>query len=166
METLNQQIEIYKQELKRGAIPNAYRGLLSYAKGLKTHLETNYPSFTFSSGINQGQMDLTYFTCTPPELIKRNLKIAVAFLHESIQWEIWLVGANQKVQRTYSELFREHGWNLSPLSPVEETVGSITEKTLVETPDYDDQQALTLSIEKSTLQFIGEVQDFLTNRQI
>ncbi len=164
METLNQQIALYKQELKRGAIPKAYRSLLSYAKELKTYLEKNYPAYTFSSGIYQGQMDLTYFTCTPPELSKRKLKIALAFMHESIQWEIWLVGVNQKVQRTYSELFKNHGWNLSPLSPVGETVGSITEKTLVESPDYDNQEALTLSIEEGALQFIEEVKSFLRDK--
>ena len=109
-------------------------------------------------------MDLTYFTCTPPELIKRKLKIALAFMHESSQWEIWLVGVNQKEQRAYSELFREQGWHVSPLSPVEKTVGSITEKVLVEHPDYDNLELLTQEIETSALQFIGKVQSFLADK--
>lgn len=44
MESLNQHMAIYKKELERGTIARAYRGLLSYANDLKTHLEQKYPS--------------------------------------------------------------------------------------------------------------------------
>jgi len=161
MESLNQQIETYRKELEKGTIIQAYRGLLSFAKELKTHLEQKYPSYSFSAGMYQGQMDITYFTFTPPDLSERKLKIALAFIHETIRWEIWLVGVNQKVQVAYAQLFREQLWLFSPLKPVEKTVGSITEMTLVEHPDYENQESLIRSIEEGALQFIAEVQHFL-----
>jgi len=165
-QSLNQQIETYRKELERGTISKAYRALLSFAQELKTHLGQKYPSYTLSSSIYQGQMDLTYFTFTPPDLSERKLKIALAFIHEPIRWEIWLVGVNQKVQVAYAELFRKQGWLFSPLSPVEKTVSSITEKTLVAHPGYDNQESLTRSIEEGALQFIGEVQSFLADEPI
>ena len=39
MESLNQQLETYRKELGKGIIAKAYRGLLSFAKELKRHLE-------------------------------------------------------------------------------------------------------------------------------
>lgn len=116
MESLSQQIASYRKELEKGTIAKAYRSLLSYVKDVKAYLQQKYPSYTFSSGIYQGQMDLTYFTFTPPDLVAKKLKVALAFMHESIRWEIWLVGFNQKMQVTYAEFFREHAWLLSPLS--------------------------------------------------
>ena len=165
MASLNHQIEVYRKELEKGIIPTTYRALLSYAKELKNYLEEKYPSYSLSSSIYQGQMDLTYFTFTPPELTERKLKIALAFMHETIQWEIWLVGVNKRMQVAYARLFRQQGWLFSPLNPVEKTVGSITEMILVEHPDYDNLESLTRTIEERTLQFIGEVQLFLANKR-
>lgn len=91
MNSLKKQIEAYRKEMKRESIPNTYRTLLSYVRVLKNHLARHYPSYTLSSGIYQGEMDITYFTFTPPTLKEKKLKIALVFVHETIRWELWLL---------------------------------------------------------------------------
>ena len=45
MKSFHESINEYKKQLKKGAIQVAYKGLLEYIIGLKTHLKNKYPDY-------------------------------------------------------------------------------------------------------------------------
>jgi len=73
MESLHEYINEYRKQLKKGAIQVAYKGLIEYIMGLKTHLRNKYPKHFVSGSIYQGYMDMTYFSFFPESLKHRKL---------------------------------------------------------------------------------------------
>lgn len=69
---------------------------------------------------------------------------------------------NKEVQAKYWKLFKENGWNKYPLVPTPKDVDAIIEHVLIENPDFNDLDRLTKQIEKGTLNFINDVEDFLS----
>jgi len=88
----------YRQQLERGIIQIAYRGLMEYMGDLRATFQTKYPEFSVPGNIYYGYMDMTYFSIVPPVLKERGLKIAVVFLHEAFRFEVWLSGYNRQIQ--------------------------------------------------------------------
>ena len=93
----------------------------------------------------------------------RKLKIAIVFLHEVFRFEAWLSGVNRQVQSQYWELIKESGWNKYKIVPPAKGVDSILESILVSNPDFTDLDALTRRIETTTLEFIRDIESFLSN---
>ncbi len=161
MALLPEYIDEYKKQLDKGIIQKAYRELIQYILDLRTQFGKKYPDLAPGS-LYQGYLDMTYFPIFPKELKSRKLKIAVVFLHETVRFEIWLVGYNKAVQAKYWKLFKESGRHKYRLPPTLKGVDSIIEYTLAEGPDFRDPEALTGQIEKGTLQFIDDIEEFLT----
>jgi hypothetical protein len=80
MESFQEYVDEYRAQLAKGAIQKAYRGLMAYIMGLRTHLKTKYPDYFVSGSIYYGYMDMTYFSFFPESLKRRNLKIAIVFI--------------------------------------------------------------------------------------
>ncbi len=95
----------------------------------------------------------------------RKLKIAIVFIHETIKFEVWLAAQNKQIQTEYRKLFQEGDWNKYRISVATKGVDSIMEYTLVDNPDFSDLDALTKQIEKVTLTFIKDIEDFLYKHQ-
>ncbi|MBU0702870.1 MAG: hypothetical protein KKC18_03305, partial [Chloroflexi bacterium] len=74
MHTIQEDIDEFRGQLGKGSIQKAYRALLSYMMGLRTHFKNRYPDSAVSA-LYQGYMDMTYFALFPPSLKHRNLKI-------------------------------------------------------------------------------------------
>jgi hypothetical protein len=98
MESFNQYMDVYKKEMKKGTIRNAYKGLMGYILDLRTHFKNKYPEY-FISGLYYGYMDMTYFSFSPESLKDKKLKIAIVFIHETVRFEVWLSGQNKEIQR-------------------------------------------------------------------
>ncbi|HPR42300.1 MAG TPA: hypothetical protein PK718_07135 [Candidatus Methanofastidiosa archaeon] len=158
---LNEYMDEYRRQLEKGDITKAYRGLMEYIMGLRTHFKNKYPDCSVSS-IYQGYMDMTYFSFNPDSIKGRKLKVAIVFLHETFRFEAWLAGYNRQVQKSYWKLFKEGDWDKYRLVPTTEGVDSIMEHTLIDDPDFSDPDALTRQIEEGTLAFIKDVEDFLS----
>jgi hypothetical protein len=89
--------------------------------------------------------------------------VPIVFLHEAFRFEVWLSGVNRQVQEKYWKLIKESDWNQYKLVPQEgKDVDSIVEHILVDNPDFSDLDALTQQIEKGTLKFIQDVENFLS----
>ena len=159
-------MEEYRQLLQKGAVQQAYRGLMQYILDLRAHLKHKYPDHSVSSSLYQGTMDMTYFAFTPGSLRERNLKIAIVFVHEAFRFEVWLAGANKQVQGATWRLFRESGWDQYPVVPTTEGMDAIVEHVLAEDPDWQDLDALTARIEEGTLRFIADVEGFLATHPL
>ena len=155
----------YKQQLDKGAIQQAYKGLMEYIMGLRTYFQDRYPDYFVSGSIYYGYMDMTYFSFFPASWKQSQLKVAIVFLHRECRFEAWLAGYNKQVQSKYWQLFKESGWDIYHLVPTTQGMDSILEHVLVETPDFSDLEALTGQIEASTLEFIRVVERFLASHK-
>ena len=70
----------FKQQLEKGAIQEAYQGLMQYFRDLRAHFRDAYPQYPVSGSIYYGYMDMTYFSLFPESLKHRRLKIAIVFV--------------------------------------------------------------------------------------
>ena len=160
MDMLNSDIKEYMIQLGKGQIQKAYKGIMVFMTGLRTYLEDRHPE-SVTSALYFGYMDMTYFAFTPSGLRDRKLKIAIVYLHESGRFEVWLGGANRKIQAEYIDLMSSKNIGRYKLSQVSPGVDSIIESTLVEHPDFDHPEELKKLIEKKTIEFIDDVTSIL-----
>ncbi len=162
MELLSEYINEYKRQLKKGDIQKAFRGLMEYILYLKTYLKNKYPDYFVSGNIYYGYMDMTYFSFFPESMKTRNLKAAIVFNYDQFRFEIWLAGYNKQVQQKYWELFKESDWSKYRVVPTTKGVDSIIEDVLADNPDFDNLDLLTKQIEAGALNFIKDVEGFLS----
>ncbi len=162
MESFQECVNEYRKQLEKGIIQEAYRGLMEYIMGLRTHFMKKYPDYVVSGSIYYGYMDMTYFAVFPKSIKDQKLKIAIVFLHEAFRFEVWLSGVNKQVQAKYWELIKESGWNKYKIVPLAKGVDSIVEYILADNPDFSDLDVLTQQIEKGTFKFIQDVENFLS----
>jgi hypothetical protein len=162
-ESFHKYINEYRKQLKKGAIKEAYKGLMEYFADLRLYLKNKYPDYFLSSSIHEGQMDYTYFYFFPKSLKNQKLKIVILFIHGTFTFEVWLAGYNKNVQAIYWKLFKENDWNKYHIASTARDVDSIIDFVLVENPDFSDLDTLTSQIERGTLKFIGDIETFLSN---
>jgi hypothetical protein len=165
MQSIQQEMDELRRQLRTGAIQKAYRALLGYMMDLRTRFKNRYPSYSIS-GLYQGYMDMTYFAVVPPSLKLRDLKIAIVFNYEAFRFEAWLAGANRQVQRKYWELFRDSRWTEYRVVKPATGVDSIMECSLAEEFDFGDLESLTASVEENAAEFIDNVEGFLSAAEI
>ena len=96
----------YKRQLEKGAIQEAYRGLMDYFNALRVYFEKKYPDHSVSGSVYYGYVDMTYFAIFPKSFKRRKLKVGIVFLHEAFRFEVWLFGNNKNVQAKYWKLFK------------------------------------------------------------
>ncbi len=161
MESFQQNINEYRNQLEKGSIQKAYKGLMEYIMNLRTYFKNKYPGYFVSGSIYQGFMDMTYFSFIPESFKQRNLKIAIVFSHDTFRFEAWLAGYNKQVQSQYWKLFKESDWNKYHLVQSTKGVVSILEHVLADNPDFTDLDGLTKQIESEALKFIRDVESFL-----
>ena len=161
MQTLRESVREYTVQLQLGQIHEAYKGIMTFMSGLKTYLEGQHPDFS-ATGLYFGYLDMTYFAFTPPDLKQRSLKIAIVYLHEQNRFEVWLGGANRKVQAVTIELLKGKDLDGLVLSEVKPGVDSIIEMQLVQKPDFDHSQELMLAIESKMIEFTRKIREILT----
>jgi len=161
MESLQEYVDEYKKQLRKGVIQRAYQRLMQYIMGLRTNFTNKFPEFT-PGNIYHGYMDMTYFPIFPEPLKSRKLKIGIVFIHETVKFEVWLVGYNKQVQIKYWELFKEGDLNRYHIPSNLKGVDYIMEHTLVDNPDFSDLDKLTGQIEEGTLKFIHDIEKFLS----
>ena len=165
MASFHENMNEYKKQLRRGAVQKAYQGLMNYIMGLRLHFENKYPDYSVSGSIYFGYMDMTYFSFFPESLKLRKLKVGIVFVHCTFRFEVWLFGYNKNVQAKYWKMIKESGWNRYRIPLTTTGADSILEHVLVEDPDFSDLDALTSQIERGTLKFIEDVEDFLSKHQ-
>ena len=162
MGPFHEYINEYKKQLEKGDIKEAYKGLMEYIMDFRVHFKKKYPDYFVSGSIYYGYMDMTYFSFIPESLKRRNLKIAIVFIHDTFRFEVWLAGYNKKVQTKYWKMFKESNWNKYHIVSTIKGVDSIIEYILVDNPDFSNLDTLTKQIETGTLKFIKDVENFLS----
>ena len=164
MPSQRESMKEFRRLLEQGSLQRAYRALISYMMGLRTHFKNRYGS-SFVSGLYQGDMDMTYFALFPPSLRDRNLKVAIVFNYDAFRFEAWLSARNQEIQRRYWELFKDTNWPGYRIAAPAKGVDSILECDVASDFDLDDPDALTAIIEESALALMNRVEGFLSTAQ-
>lgn len=164
MGSFHEYIHEYKQQLAKGSIQKAYKGLMEYIMTLRTDLSSRYPDYFVSGSIYAGTMDMTYFSFSPQSLVQRKLKIAIVFNYGDFRFEAWLSGANKQVQFQFWKIIKDSGWSQYRIVPGIQGFDSIIETVLVDDPDFQDLNALTQQIERRTLTFIEDIEHFLAQQ--
>jgi hypothetical protein len=165
MGSLSDAMSEYRVQMQKGAIQQAYRGLMEYMSALKTKLKAKYPEYQVSGSLYFGYMDMTYFSFTPPALKDKGLKIAIVFVHETFAFEIWLSAANRVVLAQYAQLIENAGWEKHRRVDAAQNPDAILEHTITADPDFSDLPALSAQIERETLAFCADVEIFLSTAQ-
>ncbi|MEL7671900.1 hypothetical protein [Methanobacterium sp.] len=161
MESFQECMQEYKKQLEKGYINGAYKGLMKYIMGLRAHFKNKYPQYV-SSSIYYGYMDMTYFSLFPESLKRQKLKIAVVFIHDTFKFEVWLAGTNKNIQNKYWKLFKEREFDKYHIPSTIKGIDSIIEHNIVDNPNFSDLNALTRQIEIGTIEFINNVETFLS----
>ena len=161
MKPFHEYMNEYRRQIERGDIKEAYKGLMEYLMELRLYFKKKYPDYIVSGSIYYGYMDMSYFSFFPEALKLRKLKVAIVFIHDTFRFEVWLAGYNKQVQSKYWKLFKESDWNKYDIPSTTKGIDSIVENILVENPDFSDLDTLTKQIERGTLKFIKDVEDFL-----
>jgi hypothetical protein len=164
MNTMRANMDAFQKELKKGAIQKAYKALLSYMLGLRTHFANNHTELTVS-GLYQGYMDMTYFALFPPSLRHRRLKIALVFNYSEFRFEAWLAAGNRKIQKQYWTRFKDSRWTRYRIVEPAKGIDSIIECDLADDFDLDDPNMLTSRIERTVIAFINDIEEFLSAHQ-
>jgi hypothetical protein len=161
MESLNEYITEYKQQMQKGTIQKAYQGLLDYIMDFKARFSKKFPNWE-TGNLYPGYMDMTYFPVFSKSLKSRKLKIAIVFVHQTFRFEVWLSAQNKQIQTEYRKLFMENECNKYLVPASEKGIDSIIEHTLVDDPDFGDLDTLTEQIEKGVANFITDIEAFLS----
>jgi hypothetical protein len=106
-------------------------------------------------------MDMSYFAFTPPSLLTCKLKVAIVFIHESCRFEVWLAAANKQIQSSYWKRFKDSNWIKYRLVPPGKGVDAILDHVLVQEPDFNDLDGLSMQIESELLKFTKDIENFL-----
>ena len=165
MESFHEYMNEYRKQLEKGAIKEAYRGLMEYFNALRLHLKKKYPDYSVSGSIYYGYMDMTYFSFFPESLKRRKLKIAIVFIHDTFKFEVWLSGSNRNVQTKYWKLLKESDWHKYHLASNPRAVDYVLDHILINNPDFSDLDSITRQIERGTLEFIRDVEGFLSRQR-
>ncbi|WP_193434724.1 DUF7000 family protein [Confluentibacter citreus] len=144
MKDLNHYVDIYKEQLKKGDIQEAYTALVKYVTRLGTTLSKNLSeSYSFGS-LFQGYMDYTYFYYSNDFLKKRKLKMGLVLNHSKMQFEVWLLGQTIPIQEKYWHYFKTTKWNEHRTTKPQY---AILETVLIENPNFNDLDVLSKQIE-------------------
>jgi hypothetical protein len=144
MKDLNHYAKLYRKQLEKGDIQEAYVGLVKYLTNLRTTLSKNLSKKYSFGSLFQGYMDFTYFYYTNEILKKRKLKMGLVLNHSKLQFEVWLLGQTIPVQEKYWGYLKSSKWNKNRTTKPKY---SIIEVELVVDPDFNDLEMLSKQIE-------------------
>jgi len=164
MPSIQEDMAELRRQLAKGSIQKAYRELIAYMMGLRTHFADSYGDSAVS-GVYQGYLDMTYFALSPPSLKRLDLKVAIVFNYGAFRFEAWLAARNRKVQRQYWELFRDSQWDEYRVVAPGTGIDAIVECDLASDFDLDDPDTLTSRIETATAAFIDDMERFLSQHE-
>lgn len=158
LQSLNEYISTYKKQLEQGDIRVAYEHLRKYVMVLKTHFKNQFADKYCFGNVFPGYMDYTYFYFFDDYLRNKKLRFGVVLNHSKMRFELWLLGQNAEVQDKYWKLLKNTEWNQSR---TDRPQYSVLEAVLIETPDFDNQDALTNEISERVMCVINDVKDYI-----
>ncbi len=147
-------IEIYKEQLIQGNIRYAYVRLMKYMGELKAQFPQQYAT----GNISLGYLDYTYFPFFNAYLRQHKLRFGIVLNHPQMQFELWLMGQNASVQKTYWERLKNTDWNKNVMTMPQY---SVLEVCLENTIDFNNKTLMTNRIFNTAISLAEKIQHFL-----
>lgn len=147
-------IQIYKEQLEKGYIQEAYIALTKYVSELRTKFQ---PEFT-TGNISYGYLDYTYFPYVNAYVREAKLRFGIVLNHEKMQFEVWLMGQNAVVQKEYWNILKNTKWNEHRHTMPKY---SVLEVCLENNIDFGNKEEMTVSIVSKAKELSKEIQLFL-----
>jgi len=139
---LNARIPDYKNSFASGELQKTYQDLVGIVQNLRTEFSRKYKNEFTVANILHGYIDITYFYLQNEYLKKNKLKFAIVFNHQYAKFDLWLLGQTKDVQIRYWEKLKGAKWVNEKVMPEY----SISEITLLSTPDFNNSTKLSESI--------------------
>lgn len=156
MKTLNELIEEYTHHLKQGEIQVAYKGILEFFGKLRAEFTKKHHHYDVS-GIYQGYMDMSYFSLSTKPLKDKGLKIAIVYLHEKGDFEVWLSGRNRDIAKSYASIFSSKILGDMKVFHDINNQDAIIECILTSSPNFNDQSSLMDTIDQGVEKFVSTI---------
>lgn len=153
MKALNQLIKDYTSLLQQGEIQVAYKRILEFMGRLRADMMKRYPDYDAGS-VYQGYMDMSYFSLSTKRLKDKGLKIAIVYLHEKGDFEVWLSARNREIAKKYESVLNNNIASLIPVFHDANNQDAMIEATLTTTPDFEDQASLMNVLETGVEKFV------------
>lgn len=161
MKAINNQIANYKTLLQAEEIQRAYKFLLNYVGNIRAYF---LKSDKYAVGnISPGYMDYTYFPFFDEYLREHKLRFGIVLNHKQMQFELWLMGQNEVIQKEYWAKLKDTEWNKDR---TERPQYSVLEVVLVENPDFEDLDVLTKEIENRAVSEVQKIVNYLKKEKI
>lgn len=160
MKTLNELIEEYMHVLQQGEMQVAHKGILEFLGKLRAEFVRKHPHYDVSS-IYQGYMDMSYFSLSTKSLKDKGLKIAIVYLHEKGDFEVWLSARNRDIAKSYVSLFNSNICDEVNFFHDINNPDAIIECILTPTPNFEDQTSLIDTIDQGVEKFVTTTSDLL-----
>jgi hypothetical protein len=111
--------------------------------------------------MNQGYMDMSYFSLNTKSFRDKGLKIVIVYIHEKGDFEVWLSARNRDISKSYASVL-----NSIILSDVNvfhdnNNPDAIIECILITTPNFEDQSLLIDTIDQGVEKFVTKLIDLL-----
>lgn len=147
-------MELYKHQLAQGSIRRAYMLLIRYMGELKA----KFPEPYATGNISLGYLDYTYFPFYNAFLRQRKLRFGLVLNHMELRFELWLMGQNALVQKTYWKLLKDTDWNKDIDAMPQYSVLAVC---LENTIDFSHKDLMTEKIFNNAISLAERVQEFL-----
>lgn len=154
MKDLNDYVNSYFEQIKKGDIQKAYASLVKYVMKLSGTLSKSLGKEYSFGNLFQGYMDYTYFYYTNDFLKKRKLKFGLVLNHTKMQFEVWLLGQTIPIQEKYWAYFKSTKWNIDR---TQKPQYSILETIIIKEPNFNNLALLTKEIEESLVKTSNEI---------
>ncbi len=156
MKTLNQLISNYTYCLQQGEIQIAYRWIIEFIGKLRADFIKKYPYYDAGS-VYQGYMDMSYFSINTKSLKDKGLKLAVVYLHEKGDFEVWLSARNREILKRHETVVNSIISDNTTMFHDGNNQDAIIECTLVSAPNFEDQASLLDAIEQGVEKFAAAI---------
>ena len=156
MKTLNQLISDYTYCLQQGEVQAAYKGIMEFIGKLRADFIKEYPDYDTGS-VYQGYMDMSYFSLNTKLLKDKGLKIAVVYLHEKGNFEVWLSARNREILKRHETVVNSILSDHITMFHDHHNPDAIIECTLISTPNFEDQASVINTIEQGVEEFIAAI---------
>lgn len=153
MISVNKVIETYTDQLHQGELQLAYKTILDFLSKLRAEMSRRYPHYEVS-GLYQGYMDMSYFSVSTSSLKDKGLKIAIVYVHEKGDFEVWLSARNRAIAKKTATMLKCEIPSALAIFHDQNNPDAIMESVLVPKPDFDDQTTLMETIDQGVEKFI------------
>ena len=154
--SLTQDVAAYCSAVSDGALPRAYRGILSVLTSFQSAWKVAHPQDNVGA-LYQGYMDMSFVAVAPAAFGARRLKISLVFLHDEGGFTLWLTAGNRAIQAETSAALRGKplgGYTLCALKP---GVDAVISHTVPRPYAFDEPERLIMRLMKETEHFLDDM---------